>query len=54
VPSIAISVRWLHDANMSGALYLRNFVPDVGGFVVLIRTLMPSRQEGVRFDRANT
>jgi uncharacterized membrane protein YhaH (DUF805 family) len=51
VPNIAIAVRRLHDANMSGALWLLTFIPYVGSFIVLILTLMPSRHEGVRFNR---
>lgn len=50
VPTIAITVRRLHDANFSGLLYLLVLVPGIGGLVVLVLTLMPSVPEAVRFD----
>ncbi len=50
VPSIAISVRRLHDTGMSGALYWLNAIPYVGSFVVLILCIMPSAESGKRFD----
>ena len=53
VPSIAISVRRLHDAGFSGLLYLITFVPYVGSFVLLIFFILPSKPEGARFDRIN-
>lgn len=54
VPNIAICVRRLHDANMSGALWLLNLILYVGGFILLILTLMPSQHAGARFGRAPT
>ncbi|KQR18411.1 MULTISPECIES: DUF805 domain-containing protein [Xanthomonas] len=36
VPSIAVTVRRLHDQGKSGWFYLISFVPYVGGFVVLV------------------
>lgn len=50
VPSIALTVRRLHDANYSGALYLLVFVPWVGGIILLIFALLDSKPEGARFD----
>jgi uncharacterized membrane protein YhaH (DUF805 family) len=50
VPSIAIQVRRLHDANYSGGLYFLHLIPYVGSLIVLILTLMPSSPFGVRFD----
>jgi len=49
VPSIAVTVRRLHDAGFSGWWYLINFVPG-GSLVVLVFTIMPSVAEGARFD----
>lgn len=49
VPSIAVTVRRLHDANFSGWFYLLNLT-YVGGIVVLIFTLLESKPEGARFD----
>jgi uncharacterized membrane protein YhaH (DUF805 family) len=50
VPSIALAVRRLHDANFSGLFYLLTFIPYVGGLIVLIMNLMGPRPEGARFD----
>jgi len=50
VPSIAISVRRLHDANFSGFLYFIHAVPYIGSFVILVLALMPSNPAGRRFD----
>ncbi|MBB3824208.1 DUF805 domain-containing protein [Xanthomonas arboricola] len=36
VPSIAVTVRRLHDQDKSGWFYLISFVPYVGGLVVLV------------------
>lgn len=41
IPSIAVTVRRLHDAGYSGLWYLLYFVP-FGSLVVLIMTLIPS------------
>jgi uncharacterized membrane protein YhaH (DUF805 family) len=51
VPAIAISVRRLHDANLSGLLYLLCLVPSVGWLIVLVFSVLPSNPEGRRFDR---
>lgn len=50
VPSIAITVRRLHDGNYSGAFYFLVFVPWIGGLILLILSLMESKPEGARFD----
>lgn len=50
LPSIAITWRRLHDANMSGLLALLALVPSIGGLIVLVLTLLPSKPEGRRFD----
>lgn len=51
VPGIAISVRRLHDANLSGLLYLLTFIPSVGGLIVLILHVLPTNPDGRRYDR---
>jgi len=51
VPSIAVSVRRLHDADFSGWLYLLSLVPYVGGLVLLVFMVLPSKPSGARFDR---
>lgn len=41
VPSIAVQVRRFHDQDRSGLLVLLNFIPYVGGLVVLVFMLLP-------------
>ncbi|MDE7227822.1 MAG: DUF805 domain-containing protein [Treponemataceae bacterium] len=42
IPSIALSIRRLHDVGRSGWWFLINLVPVVGGIVFLVFTLMAS------------
>lgn len=49
IPTIAVTVRRLHDAGFSGLWYLLNFVPG-GSIAVLVFTILPSVAEGARFD----
>jgi uncharacterized membrane protein YhaH (DUF805 family) len=51
VPTIAVTVRRLHDAGYSGWLYLLVLIPYVGGIPVLILCLLRSSTAGVRFDK---
>lgn len=51
VPSLAVAVRRLHDANFSGWMYLLGLIPLAGSIIILVFTLLPSRPEGQRFDR---
>ena len=46
IPSIAMSVRRLHDINKSGLWYLLSFLPIVGSLILFIFYLMPSVDEG--------
>jgi uncharacterized membrane protein YhaH (DUF805 family) len=50
VPSIAVAVRRLHDANMSGLLLLLGLIPSVGWLIVLILTVLPTNPEGRQYD----
>ncbi|TAP25236.1 MULTISPECIES: DUF805 domain-containing protein [Micrococcaceae] len=52
VPNLAITWRRLHDTNRPGPWYFISLVPGVGGIILLILTLLPSKPEGARFDRA--
>lgn len=45
IPSIAITVRRLHDLDMSGWMYLINFVPYVGGLIVFVFMVLDSKPE---------
>ncbi|WP_433876050.1 DUF805 domain-containing protein [Sinomonas atrocyanea] len=51
VPSIAVTVRRLHDVNLSGWLALVALVPFLGPIAVLVMVLLPSNPAGQRFDR---
>ncbi|MBX0300920.1 DUF805 domain-containing protein [Cryobacterium sp. 1639] len=50
LPSLAVLVRRLHDANFSGWFVLLGLVPVVGSVVLLVLTLLPSNPSGSRFD----
>ena len=50
VPSIAVTVRRLHDAGYSGWLVLLALIPSIGGLIVLVFTLLPSSPNGARYD----
>lgn len=49
IPSLALLVRRLHDANFSGWFVLLNLIPG-GSFVVFIFTLLASNPAGIRYD----
>lgn len=51
LPTLAITWRRLHDANLSGLFWLLNLVPSLGGIAVLVLTLLGSNPAGRRFDR---
>ena len=42
IPTVAVTVRRLHDIGKSGWWYLINFIPYIGGFVLLIFACMDS------------
>ena len=50
VPAIAVSARRLHDANLSGWLYLISLIP-CGSIVLIVLWCLPSKPEGARYDR---
>jgi uncharacterized membrane protein YhaH (DUF805 family) len=50
VPTLALTVRRLHDAGYSGWLALLMLVPYVGGLILLIFTVLPSSTAGVKYD----
>ncbi|MBN9139358.1 MAG: DUF805 domain-containing protein [Micrococcales bacterium] len=51
IPQFAVTVRRLHDANLSGWMVLLRLVPSVGDVIVLILTILPASPLGTRFDR---
>ena len=50
MPSLAVLVRRLHDANFSGFFVFIGLIPFVGGIILLVLTILPSKPEGARFD----
>jgi len=50
VPSLALTVRRLHDAGYSGLLALLFLIPYVGALVILIFALLPSSPAGAKYD----
>ena len=51
VPSIALSVRRLHDVNMSGWIILIGLVPFLGALALLVIMILPSNPAGQRYDQ---
>ncbi|SMQ71061.1 Uncharacterized membrane protein YhaH, DUF805 family [Plantibacter sp. VKM Ac-1784] len=52
VPNLAIAWRRLHDANFPGPFYFLSLIPSVGGLILFVLFLLPSKPEGQRFDLA--
>lgn len=44
LPSIAVTVRRIHDIGLSGWFFLLNFIPSVGGLIVFVFMLIPSQR----------
>ena len=51
IPTVTVTVRRLHDANLSGWFYLVNFVLVAGPLALLVMTILPSSPAGARFDK---
>lgn len=49
VPNLAVSVRRLHDMDLSGWLYLIILVPTVGSIILVVMFLMPSKPHPNQF-----
>jgi uncharacterized membrane protein YhaH (DUF805 family) len=49
VPSIAVTVRRLHDTDRSGWWILLNFIPVVGSIVIVVFAMLDSQPGGNRF-----
>jgi uncharacterized membrane protein YhaH (DUF805 family) len=49
LPSLAAEVRRLHDTGLSGWWLLLSLIPYLGGFIILILLMMPSKPTGERF-----
>jgi uncharacterized membrane protein YhaH (DUF805 family) len=50
VPTLAVTVRRLHDAGYSGWLALLMLVPYLGGLIILIFAVLPSSPAGAKYD----
>ncbi|TDZ82109.1 Inner membrane protein YhaI [Mycobacteroides salmoniphilum] len=50
VPTISLAVRRLHDANLSGWLYLLSFIPLVNYFTWIVFGLLSTNPAGARYD----
>jgi uncharacterized membrane protein YhaH (DUF805 family) len=51
IPSVALTVRRLHDSNKSGWLYLLSMIPLVGGIILLVFVLLPPDPVGQQYDQ---
>lgn len=49
IPTIAVHVRRFHDQEQSGWMYLINFVPLIGGLIVLVFMLLPGTKGPNRY-----
>lgn len=54
VPTVSLTVRRLHDTNLSGALFCLYFITYVGWLPVWILCAMPSDPRGVQYDAPGT
>jgi uncharacterized membrane protein YhaH (DUF805 family) len=50
VPTLALTVRRLHDAGYSGLFALLLLVPYLGGLIIMIFALLPSSPAGAKYD----
>ncbi|RPF21049.1 DUF805 domain-containing protein [Myceligenerans xiligouense] len=49
LPSLAVTIRRLHDSDKSGFFFLLGFIPFVGGIIVFVFTLLPGTPGPNRF-----
>ena len=49
LPFFGLSIRRLHDVNLSGWFILLDFIPILGPLILLIIFVQPSKTEGERF-----
>jgi uncharacterized membrane protein YhaH (DUF805 family) len=54
VPTIALTVRRLHDVGLSGWLVLLALIPWVGGLILLVFAVLPPSPAGARYDPARS
>ncbi|MBG6192143.1 uncharacterized membrane protein YhaH (DUF805 family) [Arthrobacter sp. CAN_A212] len=51
IPSIALTIRRLHDVNLSGWFLLLGLIPALGALALFVMMLLPPNPAGQRFDR---
>lgn len=51
IPSLAVSVRRLHDSNKSGWMILLGLIPFVGGIILLVFMLLGPDPRGQQYDQ---
>lgn len=51
IPGLALASRRLHDVDLSALFLLLLLIPSLGGFAILVMTLLPPNPRGARFDR---
>ena len=51
IPNLALSVRRLHDLNLSGWFVLLGLVPTIGGLALLVFAAFPGSPYAARYDR---
>ena len=49
VPSIAVAVRRFHDQDLSGWMYLLNFIPSLGALIVFVFMVIEGNRGANRF-----
>ena len=49
VPSLAVTVRRLHDQGRSGGFLLLMLIPGVGAFILMVLMLLPGESAGNRY-----
>lgn len=54
VPSLAITWRRLHDAGFSGLFFFLSFIPYVGGLILIVFSVLPTKPEARRFEWEDT
>jgi uncharacterized membrane protein YhaH (DUF805 family) len=54
VPSLALTVRRLHDSNKSGWMILLGLIPFVGGIILLVFMVLGPDPAGQRFDQPSS
>jgi uncharacterized membrane protein YhaH (DUF805 family) len=51
VPQLALAVRRLHDANITGWAVLVRLLPSLGDTILFVLTILPPNPAGERFDK---